>query len=51
MDGAAVDAAELHATGELCLSWARQQRKVEGEEEGQGGDDLPPELDVLEPNG
>lgn len=58
MDGEAVEAAELHAIGELCLSLARQQRG-EGdvadeddpaEEDAQSADELP-ELPKLGPNG
>ncbi len=51
MDGEAVEAAELHAIGELCLSLARQQRGEEDveeeEDQAQGAD----ELTELGPNG
>jgi hypothetical protein len=56
MDGEAVEAAELHAIGELCLSLARQRRgddveeEEQAEEDAQGADELP-ELHDLGPNG
>ncbi|MHB1642306.1 MAG: hypothetical protein ACYCS8_06555 [Acidithiobacillus sp.] len=58
MDGEAVEAAELHAIGELCLSLARQQRGEEDveeedqaeEDQAQSADELP-ELHDLGPNG
>ncbi|MHB1701840.1 MAG: hypothetical protein ACYCSN_17265 [Acidobacteriaceae bacterium] len=56
MDGKAVDAAELHAIGALCLSLARQQREDEGEGDEDGDEDVQfkddlPELDNLGPAG